>query len=285
MDEIVLTMSSPPDAKDTTPDDVADQLEDLQIDVEEQLPPLPQSARDQGGTAWGPQAQIGGVRFWGGPFATPLVGTPGEDDVTMPTVSPASRSSASPYEGQGRLTNAPSLPVAPKYSGSTLQDRRAFMRAYETYYRALCAFVTPYHRPFLMPISACIEGRTGRMICLYEFKKRPNMVTEDEWIAYFKAALRPDHLDYTAVDEAMAKLRVDTGLPDADSRMGKLRADMLKLLDENNVEAAMLEKEQKKLVVYLVNGLGPDDFCQAVKTRLSYEESKRLRSDVVAFYG
>ncbi|GMF50148.1 unnamed protein product [Phytophthora fragariaefolia] len=48
LDEILLTMSAP-DAKDTTLDDVADQLEDRDVDVEEQLPPPPQSARDQGG--------------------------------------------------------------------------------------------------------------------------------------------------------------------------------------------------------------------------------------------
>ncbi|GMF56132.1 unnamed protein product [Phytophthora fragariaefolia] len=284
LDEILLTMSAS-DAKDTTLDDVADQLEDLRIDVEEQLPPLPPVSTRPRGATWGSQAQMGDFRFWGGTFATPLVGTPGEDDVALSTVSSASRSPASPHEDQGRLTNAPSLPVAPQYSGNTLQDRRAFMRAYETYYRALCTFVTPYHRPFVMPISACIEERTGRMICLYEFKKSPNMVTEDKWIAHFKTPLRPDHHGCTAVDEAMAKLRGDTSLPDADSRMGKLRADMHKLLDKTNVEAAMLEKQQKKLVVFLVNGLGPGDFRRAAKTRLSYEENKRLCSDVVAFCG
>ncbi|GMF50149.1 unnamed protein product [Phytophthora fragariaefolia] len=107
------------------------------------------------------------------------------------------------------------------------------------------------------------------MICLYEFKKSLNMVTEDEWVAYVKVALRPDHHDYTAVDEAIAKLRVDTSLPVAGSRMGKLRADMHELLDENNVEAAMLEKKQKKLVVGLVNGLGRDGFRQAAALSLA----------------
>lgn len=66
--------------------------------------------------------------------------------------------------------------------------------------------------------------------------------------------------------------------------MGKLRAGMHKILYENNVEAGMVEKEQKTLVTYLVDGLAPNSFRQAVKTQLSYEESKKLHSDVVAFY-
>ncbi|DBA02941.1 TPA: hypothetical protein N0F65_005968 [Lagenidium giganteum] len=107
------------------------------------------------------------------------------------------------------------------------------------------AFVTPFSRPLVMPVSLCIEERTGRMICMYEFKKDPNDVTEMEWIQYFKESLRPEHQDYTAVDEAMKKLRVDLSLPDADSRMGKLRADMHRILDQQNVEEVMVKKEQR----------------------------------------
>ncbi|KAL3670078.1 hypothetical protein V7S43_004394 [Phytophthora oleae] len=225
------------------------------------------------------------IRYWGGPFATPLMGGDAstEGDVPMPTAS--STAPTTPGHGDGfKLANAPTLLTLPKYSRSTLQDHRDFTRAYETYYRALVVFVTPFNRPFVMPVSACIEERTGRMICLYEFKKDPNLVTE-EWIVYFKAAFKPEQQDYAAADDEMKTLRLDVTLKDADSRMGKLRADMHRILDKHNVEAVMLEKERKKIVSYLSAALGPDDFREAVRTRLSYEENKQLRSDVIGFYG
>ncbi|EGZ11019.1 hypothetical protein PHYSODRAFT_304695 [Phytophthora sojae] len=60
--------------------------------------------------------------------------------------------------------------------------------------------------------------------------------------------------------------------------MGKLRAGMHKILYENNVEAGMVEKEQKTLVTYLVDGLAPNSFRQAVKTQLSQPPENAPRS-------
>lgn len=123
-----------------------------------------------------------------------------------------------------RITNAPTLPAAPKYSGSTLKERRTFMRAYQTYVHALSAFDTAFGQPFVMPVSACVEERTRRMICLYELQKHPNTVTEAEWEAYFLQALEPELEDYTVLDKAMAQLKMQTSFPDTTSRMGRLRS-------------------------------------------------------------
>ena len=86
-----------------------------------------------------PAAHVGGqvaphMAYWGGPFAAPLPPShaappPSADDVAMPTRSPVAAGN--------RVVNTPMLPQAPKYDGSTVLDRRAFMRKYETYMHAL----------------------------------------------------------------------------------------------------------------------------------------------------
>lgn len=61
--------------------------------------------------------------YWSGPSTTGggAVINP-EQDVEMEDVERAEPDSR-------RIINAPSLPVAPKHSGSTMKDRRAFMTA------------------------------------------------------------------------------------------------------------------------------------------------------------
>ncbi len=80
-----------------------------------------------------------------------------------------------------RVTNAPTLPKAPVYSGRTLQARRTFMRNYETYTHALAAFEPTFSKPFVMPVNACIEMKTKRVIALYHFEKTLELITEVEW--------------------------------------------------------------------------------------------------------
>ncbi|EGZ27475.1 hypothetical protein PHYSODRAFT_293357 [Phytophthora sojae] len=101
----------------------------------------------------------------------------GADDVTMATASP-SRDDVHEERLSLRVTNASTLPAAPRYSGSTMKVRRAFMRAFQTYVHALSAFDTSYGKPFVMPVSGCIEDRTCRLICMYELRNDPNLVTE-----------------------------------------------------------------------------------------------------------
>ena len=57
-----------------------------------------------------------------------------------------------------RVANAPALPKHPIYSGETMQDRRDFIRKYTSYYNQVLAFETSLNRPFVMPVSACIEA-------------------------------------------------------------------------------------------------------------------------------
>ncbi|OWY92717.1 hypothetical protein PHMEG_00038158, partial [Phytophthora megakarya] len=165
-----------------------------------------------------------------------------------------------------------------------MKDRRVFMHAYETYFHALSAFDTGFGRPFIMPVSGCIEERTCKMICLYEFQKSPNEVSENEWIAYFLQAREPELEDYTTVDTAMKNLKMRLIFPDAASRMGQLRTDMHRILDEYTVEQVMLEREQNKVVKYFVAALEPADFREAIQKRLEYTQHKALKTDIVKCY-
>ncbi|KAE9167489.1 hypothetical protein PF005_g28754 [Phytophthora fragariae] len=158
------------------------------------------------------------------------------------------------------------------------------MRAYQTYVHALSAFYTATTKPYIMPVSARIEERTCNLICMYELNKDPSWVSEAEWVAYFLEALKPEQEDYTAIDEAMKNLKLKTTFPDAKSRMGQLRADMHKILDQHNGENIFFQKEQKKLVQYLVAALEPEDFREAIRKRLALDQHKDMRKDVVSCY-
>jgi hypothetical protein len=117
---------------------------------------------------------------YGGPFSQIPVDRSGEmDDTAMETVSQASD------HGQ-EVRNAPALPAAPKYSGATMQERREFMRQYETYCHALSAFETTGVRVFRVPVGVCIDERTRLIIANYEFGKPATRVTEAEWVSYFE---------------------------------------------------------------------------------------------------
>ncbi|POM78260.1 Hypothetical protein PHPALM_4228 [Phytophthora palmivora] len=205
--------------------------------------------------------------------------SPGRDTPVAGTIPEATDGTES-----GRITNAPALPAAPRYAGSTMRDRRDFMRAYETYFHALSAFDTGFGRPFIVLVSGCIGERTCKMTCLYEFQKRPNHVSESEWVAYFLQARESGLEDYTTVDAAMKYLKMWTTFPDAASRMGQLRADMHRILDEHTVEQLMMEKEQKKVVKYFIAALEPADFREAIQKRPEYTQHKALKSDIVKCY-
>ncbi|KAG2911592.1 hypothetical protein PC115_g12514 [Phytophthora cactorum] len=119
----------------------------------------------------------------------------------------------------GAIMNAPALPKPPRYKGSSMQERRYFLRAYYTYFHALKAFQTEHNRPFVKTVGSCIEQ-----------------------------AKKTAFEDYAALDVAMKKLSVDTKLVEAESRVNRLQANMYKILEDHNMVDVMFDREQKKLV-------------------------------------
>ena len=133
-----------------------------------------------------------------------------------------------------------------KYTGSTMQARLKFMRQYDTYLYALSAFQTKNSQPFIMPVGACIAMEAKKRLAAYKFKCGMTEVTEEQWLGYFSEALTPKDEDFAETDHAMLKLKMDTSLPEAPSRVDKLVADMHAILDETNMDRIMPEREQKK---------------------------------------
>ncbi|CAK5136391.1 unnamed protein product, partial [Aphanomyces euteiches] len=60
-------------------------------------------------------------------------------------------------QGDGFLQNAPALPKNPTFKGSTKEERRPFMSAYNLYISQTNALTANGVRPFIMPVGACID--------------------------------------------------------------------------------------------------------------------------------
>ncbi|EGZ18822.1 hypothetical protein PHYSODRAFT_332559 [Phytophthora sojae] len=128
--------------------------EELEIDV----PPLPVSVPVP------PERRL----MWTGPFAMPPPTSTGgmeytgADSVSMATASP-SRDDVHEERLSLRVTNAPTLPAAPRYSGSTMKAGAEFMHAFQMYVHALSAFDTSYGKLYgADALAGC--GDSGRVI-------------------------------------------------------------------------------------------------------------------------
>jgi len=200
-------------------------------------------------------------------------GGPSPEDENMPNVSE-----------QGRVANAPALPRAPQYKGRTMAKRRDFMRAYQSYYFALSAYETAFNRPYVLLVKHCIEARTLRRICYYELEVPVENVTEQMLVSYFLEARMPESDDdYTAVDRDMKGLKMDTTFAHAASPVEKRIDDMEIVLIKHNMDVVIRAQDPKKLVSYLVAALAPPVFKQAVQRKLSQEQYKAYKKDVVRF--
>ncbi|KAE9134640.1 hypothetical protein PF010_g2379 [Phytophthora fragariae] len=109
------------------------------------------------------------------------------------------------------------------------------------------------------------------------------LISEEQWIAYFKLANEPSHVDYAVVDEAMKQLRMSTKWPEPESRMMNLQSDLEAILDRFNLAELVFEYEQRRLVRYLTNALEPESFRSVVTTRLTLQENKKFKNEVVPF--
>jgi len=76
------------------------------------------------------------------------------------------------------VANDPALPKHPTYRGTTMAERREFMRLYETYCNELSAFETTWNRPFIMPVRLCVDIITLREIAYWGPEKPVEEVNE-----------------------------------------------------------------------------------------------------------
>ncbi|ETV92316.1 hypothetical protein H310_13370 [Aphanomyces invadans] len=116
------------------------------------------------------------------------------------TPTPASepaRTAAASYGADGRddesmgasdrmVFNAPAIPQAPKFKGSTKTVRRQFMREYNQYLEQVAALQTTTTKPLVMPVSACIDHYTKKRLAMWELDKPADSVTEAEWVGWMR---------------------------------------------------------------------------------------------------
>ncbi|KAH9105952.1 hypothetical protein AeMF1_018347, partial [Aphanomyces euteiches] len=126
-------------------------------------------------------------------------------------------------QGDGFLQNAPALPKNPTFKGSTKEERRAFMSAYNLYISQTNALTANGVRPFIMPVGACIDPVTKQRVAEWDMGKDPDDVTEGEWIEWFKLAYDVDPRALDGLKKRIAAAVVfDMSITDADSRIGRM---------------------------------------------------------------
>jgi hypothetical protein len=200
-----------------------------------------------------------------------------EEDAAAEEAEDEAMATASPVRAARRVGTMPALPQPPRYQGDTMKERRQFILDYLAYLDAINVYVAHGGDAFALPVGACIEMFTKIRFATFEFRCEPHQITEEQWVAYFKKAQVPSHVDWNAVDVAMKRLRMDVRLPEPESRMTKLQADLSKLLHEYNILDLAFKEEQKRLVRYLTDALAPPPLKAMVTTQLGLARNKRIQ--------
>ncbi|RHY17526.1 hypothetical protein DYB32_010502, partial [Aphanomyces invadans] len=208
-----------------------------------------------------------------GPSAGPEpagAGNGGQDDDNM--------DEDAPY-----VVHAPAIPQAPSFSGSTNQERRAFMRAYQKYVAQVNALQTAGARPFVMPVSACMDHFTKRRVEMWNFNRPYDQIAESEWIAWFNMAFEEEPRDQDSLKKRLeTTIRFDVKILDAESRVSKMLDELMRALERDNQEWILYE-EGKVVVDLMVKVVRPSMLQSAVKKQMQLQRSKPLRTDVFRF--
>lgn len=85
---------------------------------------------------------------------------------------------ATPIAASARVTTAPALPQPPRFEGRTMEDRWDFIHQYEAFMTSINALQTRWGGGSAMPVGACVETRTKRMLARYVFRCQPHEVME-----------------------------------------------------------------------------------------------------------
>ncbi|ETV63890.1 hypothetical protein H257_19182 [Aphanomyces astaci] len=115
--------------------------------------------------------------------------------------------------------------MAASFSGITKVQMRKFMDQYEAYAREVN--IANAKRPVgahiqRTPLSACIDPLSVERIAYWEIGKASDELTEEDWKVFFLGAKHYDALDMSKLVAAMAKLKMDTTVQSAESRVSKL---------------------------------------------------------------
>ncbi|KAH9093688.1 hypothetical protein Ae201684P_016312 [Aphanomyces euteiches] len=134
-----------------------------------------------------------------------------------------------------------------------------------------------------MPVSACMDPSSKRRIALFDFNRDHHEVTEDEWIAWFNAAIEEEPLDLDVLKRRLTSVvRFDTKILDAESRIGRMLDELMRALEQDHQEW-VLTQEGKVVVDVMAKAIKPDALRIAVQKQLQLQKDKALKSDVFRF--
>ncbi|ETV93735.1 hypothetical protein H310_12311 [Aphanomyces invadans] len=185
--------------------------------------------------------------------------------------------------GRRQVWNAPAIPQPLSSKESTKSERRVFMREYQKYPKQINALQCTGSSPFAMPVGACMDPFSKRRIAMFDLNKDHNLVTEAEWIAWFHAAFEEDPQDLDVLKKRLsAAIRFDTKILDAESRVGRMLDDLMRVLEQYHQEW-VLHLEGKMVVEVMARAIRPDTLKSAVQKQLQLQRNKALKSDVFRF--
>ncbi|RHY24633.1 hypothetical protein DYB32_008771 [Aphanomyces invadans] len=154
-------------------------------------------------------------------------------------------------------------------------ERRAFVREYDKLVDQINALQSSTSRPFLMPVSACVDQFTKRRVAMFDLGKSYRDVTEDEWIAWFKEAYYEEAGDYEVLKKRMqASIVFDVKIMDADSRVGRILDGLMTALERDNQEW-VLHQEGKMVVDVMAHSVRPIALQKAVLRAKKNEKKTR----------
>ncbi|KAF0684410.1 Aste57867_23605 [Aphanomyces stellatus] len=177
------------------------------------------------------------------------------------------------------------MPKAPSFNGNTKVQMRKFMDQYEAYAREVN--IANHQRPGgaqiqRAPLSACIDPLAVERIAFCEIGKPSHELTEDDWRVFFLGAKDCDPVDMSKLDGAMAKLKMDTAVQSAESRVSKLVSDFEAVLVRLSMEG-FAEAKPKLTVDYLVAAVQPPAVRARVKELMKLNENRGLKKDARDF--
>ncbi|RLO13276.1 hypothetical protein DYB28_009044 [Aphanomyces astaci] len=161
------------------------------------------------------------------------------------------------------LHNAPALPKNLTFKGSTKEERRVFMAAYNLYTGQTNALTANGVRPFTMP--------------------DPDDVSKGEWIAWFKQGydVDPRALD-TLKKPIKSAVVFDTSVPDADSQIGRM-LDGLAAAIRRDRQEWVIREESQAIVKIITDAVKPASLHLTVTEQMALTRNKPLKKDLYRF--
>ncbi|ETV95131.1 hypothetical protein H310_11400 [Aphanomyces invadans] len=181
------------------------------------------------------------------------------------------------------MSTTPPLSKPSTYKGSTKEERRVLMASFNLYISQTNALTANGVRPFVMPVSACIEPGTKQRVAEWDMDKDPEDVTESEWVAWFKQGydVEPRALD-SLKKRIKAAVVFDMSIQHADSRVGRM-LDGLSAAVRRDRQEWVFHEESQAIVKIITDAIKPASLHRAVTEQMALTRNKALKKNVYRF--